>query len=319
MPRTDVNVPTPDGECPSIVITPDGDGPWPRRDPVHGRRRRARGDGHDGRTARRDGLRRLPPRDVLPQRSLRAVRDGDRVHRRRRAPAPVRDDHLAHHGRRRIRCRSLPRVPVGAPPGGGHAGRDEGRHHRVLHGRAAVARVGGPPSRPDRRRRVLPRRPPRDRRTRQPTPPRRADHRARLRRRRGERRIVHRRRRRGTRRRAHRRRRRAHRRVLSSRSTGSPSPTTRRTTSRPPNGTGRRSTISTGRCSPRRGRTGATWRGVAPGDMERCSPHGLDLASFDHGLVGQRRPCPGLRRGGRRPARRDGVACSSGTSSTVRS
>ena len=29
MPRTDVNVPTPDGECPSIVITPDGDGPWP--------------------------------------------------------------------------------------------------------------------------------------------------------------------------------------------------------------------------------------------------------------------------------------------------
>ena len=29
MPRTDVNVPTPDGECPSIVITPDGDGPSP--------------------------------------------------------------------------------------------------------------------------------------------------------------------------------------------------------------------------------------------------------------------------------------------------
>ena len=29
MPRTDVNVPTPDGECPSIVITPEGDGPWP--------------------------------------------------------------------------------------------------------------------------------------------------------------------------------------------------------------------------------------------------------------------------------------------------
>jgi carboxymethylenebutenolidase len=29
MPRHDVNVPTPDGECPSIVITPDGDGPWP--------------------------------------------------------------------------------------------------------------------------------------------------------------------------------------------------------------------------------------------------------------------------------------------------
>ena len=29
MPRTDVNVATPDGECPSIVITPDGDGPWP--------------------------------------------------------------------------------------------------------------------------------------------------------------------------------------------------------------------------------------------------------------------------------------------------
>ncbi len=29
MPRTDVNVPTPDGECPTIVITPEGDGPWP--------------------------------------------------------------------------------------------------------------------------------------------------------------------------------------------------------------------------------------------------------------------------------------------------
>ena len=29
MPRTDVNVPTPDGECPAIVITPEGDGPWP--------------------------------------------------------------------------------------------------------------------------------------------------------------------------------------------------------------------------------------------------------------------------------------------------
>ena len=29
MPRTDVNVPTPDGECPSIVVTPDGAGPWP--------------------------------------------------------------------------------------------------------------------------------------------------------------------------------------------------------------------------------------------------------------------------------------------------
>ena len=29
MPRTDVNVTTPDGVCPSIVIAPDGDGSWP--------------------------------------------------------------------------------------------------------------------------------------------------------------------------------------------------------------------------------------------------------------------------------------------------
>ena len=29
MPRTDVNVRTPDGECPSIIVTPDGEGPWP--------------------------------------------------------------------------------------------------------------------------------------------------------------------------------------------------------------------------------------------------------------------------------------------------
>ena len=61
MPRTDVNVPTPDGECPSIVITPEGDGPWPAVILYIDARRGARVDGHDGRTAGGDGLRRLPP------------------------------------------------------------------------------------------------------------------------------------------------------------------------------------------------------------------------------------------------------------------
>lgn len=26
--RSDVTVTTPDGECPAVVVTPDGDGPW---------------------------------------------------------------------------------------------------------------------------------------------------------------------------------------------------------------------------------------------------------------------------------------------------
>ena len=29
MQRTDVTVPTPDGQCPAVVVTPDGPGPWP--------------------------------------------------------------------------------------------------------------------------------------------------------------------------------------------------------------------------------------------------------------------------------------------------
>jgi carboxymethylenebutenolidase len=29
MPRLDVSVPTPDGTCPAVVVTPDGAGPWP--------------------------------------------------------------------------------------------------------------------------------------------------------------------------------------------------------------------------------------------------------------------------------------------------
>ena len=61
MQRTDVHVTTPEGECPAILITPDGDGPFA---PVilftdAGGVRAV--DGGDGRTARRDGLRRLPP------------------------------------------------------------------------------------------------------------------------------------------------------------------------------------------------------------------------------------------------------------------
>ena len=53
--------------------------------PVHRCRRGTGGDGRDGRTARRDGLRRRPPRDVLPRRAVRAVRPEDGVRRRRRA------------------------------------------------------------------------------------------------------------------------------------------------------------------------------------------------------------------------------------------
>ena len=29
MPRTDVEVTTPDGVCPAVLITPEGTGPWP--------------------------------------------------------------------------------------------------------------------------------------------------------------------------------------------------------------------------------------------------------------------------------------------------
>ena len=113
MQRTDVNVTTPEGDCPAILITPDGDGPSPRSScssmPAACGRRWS-----DGRTARRDGLRRLPPRDVLPQRSVRAVRHGDRVQRSRRARAAVRDDGQAHDRGGAQRHRGVPRLPVDA-------------------------------------------------------------------------------------------------------------------------------------------------------------------------------------------------------------
>ena len=207
MPRTDVNVRTPDGECPSIIVTPDGEGPWPAvilymdaggvRPAMVTMAERLAAMGYvaflpemyyrsapyepfDMATVFTDAAERQRLFGLIT-----SLTTGERGIRRRRLPRPP--GHAARGGRHARGCAS-------APPGTAWA--------------AASRWCRRPTTRPDRCRGVVPRRSPRDGRARQPAPPGRSDHRSRLRRRCRGRRVVHRRRRHDARRGPHRGRRR---------------------------------------------------------------------------------------------------------------